>query len=142
HNVEKKSAPAHAGMPEPLLARRYIGHHAALRPDNRAFADRHVVGKPDLSGQNHVVLDDNTTGDAALRDNDAMATDRNIVSDLHQVVDLGTLADHGIAIGATVDRSAGTDLHIILQDDAAHLQHLTVTGRSHDIPKPVLSYGA
>ena len=71
-----------------------------------------------------------------------MAADANIVSDLHQVVDLGTLADHGIAIGATVDGGPGADFHVILQDDAPHLKHFAMTGRPHDVAEPVLSDAA
>ena len=64
-----------------------------------------------------------------MRDDDAMAADLDIVSDLHQVVDLGALADHGVAIGAAVDGGVGPDLDIVLNDDAADLQDLAVTGR-------------
>ena len=65
----------------------------------------------------------------------------NIVSDLHQVVDL-VPRDHGIAIGATVDCRAGADLDIILQDDASDLQHFAVTRGFHDIAEAVLSDAA
>src|ERR1700681_198613 len=55
-----------------------------------------------------------------------MAADRGVVSDLHQVIDLGALADGGIAPGAPVDCRPGADLHVVLDDDATDLRHLDV----------------
>src|SRR5262249_12425703 len=138
----EKFAAAHSRIAEPLLPWRHIGYDAALRPDDRTFADRHVIGKPDLSGQNDAILDDHTTEIPAFRANDAMTADRDIVSDLHQVVDLGAFADHGVAVGAAVDGGPSPDLHVILHDDAADLQYLAVAGRSHDVAEAVLSNGA
>src|SRR5439155_1160498 len=87
-------------------------------------------------------LDDDAAGNAALRDDDAVTADPHIVSDLHQVVDLGALADHGVAIGAAIDGGPGSDLHIVLNYDAADLQNLAVTRRSHDIAESALTDGA
>src|SRR5262245_41847995 len=106
-----------------------------------AFADRHVVRKPNLSGQDDAILNDDTAGDAALRDDDAVAADPHIVADLHQVVDLGAFADHGVAIGAAIDGGPGADLHIVLNDDPAHLQDFAVTGCSHPQAQSGLSVG-
>src|SRR5262245_8474629 len=71
----EKLTPAHGRVAEPLLPWRHVGYDAALGPDDGTFADRHVVGKPDLSGQNDAILDDDTAGNSALRDDDAMAAD-------------------------------------------------------------------
>src|SRR5262245_28415869 len=138
----EKLAPAHGRVAEPLLPWRHVGYDAALRPDDRTFADRYIIGKPDLSGQDDAILDDDTAGNPALRDDDAMTADRDIVSDLHQVVDLGAFANHGVAVGAAVDRGPGPDLHFILHDDSADLQYFAVTGRSHDVAEAILPDGA
>ena len=55
-----------------------------------------------------------------------MPPDADIVANLHQVVDLGALADHGVAHGAAVDRGAGADFDVVLDDDAADLRNLAV----------------
>ena len=57
-----------------------------------------------------------------LRHDDAMAPDRHVVADLDQIVDLGALADHGVADRAAVDGGAGADLDVVLDDDPADLQ--------------------
>src|SRR5947207_3105055 len=142
HHAAKKLAAAHGGIAKPFFARRHIGHHAAPRSDHRPLADAHIVSEPNLAGQDDTVLDNDAAGDAALRDDDAMAADRHIVSDLHQVVDLGAFADDGVADAAAVNGCAGADLHVILNDHAADLQHLAVTSRSHQVAKSILSDGA
>ncbi len=68
-----------------------------------------------------------------------MPADQHIVGDLHEIVDLGALADHGVADRAPIDRGVGADLDIVLDDDAADLRHLDVAGRSHHVAEAVLS---
>ena len=55
-----------------------------------------------------------------------MPADAHIVANLHQIVDLGALADHGIADCATVNGRAGADFDLILNDDAPDLRNLAV----------------
>ena len=50
----------------------------------------------------------------------------HIVGDLDEIVDLGALADHGVADRAAVDGGVGADLDIVLDDDAADLRNLVV----------------
>ena len=69
----------------------------------------------------------------------AVPPDRAVVSDLHQIVDLGALADDGIAGGAAVDGRIGADLHIVLNDDAAGLRDFLMALRARQIAKPVLA---
>ncbi len=57
-----------------------------------------------------------------------MPADLAVVSDLAKVVDLARLADHGVADAAAVDRRAGADLDIVLDDDAAGLRNLLLRG--------------
>ena len=59
-------------------------------------------------------------------------------TDLDQVVDLGALADHGVADGPAIDRRPGADLHLVLHDDAAHLRHLAVAIWPHHKAESVL----
>src|SRR3989304_4498173 len=67
-----------------------------------------------------------------------MPADADIVAYLDQVVDLGALADHGVANGAAVDGGAGADLDVVLNDDASDLRHLEVALRSHYEAEAVL----
>ncbi len=44
------------------------------------------------------------------------------MSDLALIVDLRPLADHGVADAAAINRSSGTDLDIVLDNDTAGLR--------------------
>ena len=48
---------------------------------------------------------------------------RDVVPDLHQVVEARAGADHRVLQRATIDRAVGADLDVILQDDPAKLRH-------------------
>jgi hypothetical protein len=65
-------------------------------------------------------------GEAYLSHDDAVPTNDNVVRDVHEVVDLGALAYDGGAERAAVDRSVGPDLHVVLNNYIADLQHLAV----------------
>src|ERR1700704_6652171 len=92
--------------------------------DLRALADRDVIMHAHARRQNHEILDGDAARNSGLRDHHAMASDRRIVTDLNQVVDLGSLPDHSIAEAAAIDGGQGSDLDIILDDDPADLRHL------------------
>jgi hypothetical protein len=92
--LSRKAAPTHAGG--------NVGHHSGLGPKYRTLADRYMVGNADLAGQHGEVANCRAAGDPDLRNNQAMAADRNVVSDLHEIVDLGAFPDHGVACGAAI----------------------------------------
>ena len=68
-----------------------------------------------------------------------MPADTDIVAYLHQVVDLGALADHGIADRTAVDGSTGADFHIVLDDDAADLRDFKTASAAHHEAKAILA---
>src|SRR6266852_7624508 len=68
-----------------------------------------------------------------------MAADHDVVADLHEIVDLGALADDGVTDAAAVDGRAGADLDIVLNDDAAELWDLFVSVSAHDETETILS---
>ena len=67
-----------------------------------------------------------------------MTADDHVVADLHQVVDLRPLPDHGVAVGAPIDRHPGPDLDIVLNDDAPDLGHFEMAAAPEREPEPVL----
>ena len=86
-----------------------------------------MVGNADLTGQHGEVANCHAAGDTDLRDNQAVATDRAVVSDLHKIIDLGALADYGIAGGAAVDGRIGADLDVVLDDGPSALWDFLVS---------------
>jgi len=121
--LSRKAAPTHAGG--------NVGHHSGLGSKYRTLADRYMVGNADLTGQHGEVGNCRAAGDTDLRDNQAMAADRNVVSDLHEIVDLGSLTDDRVAGGAAVDRGIGANFDLILDNHAPGLRNflMAVPGR-------------
>ncbi len=61
----------------------------------------------------------------------------HVVADHDMTIDLGSFADNRIAVTAAIDDRIGSDFHVILHDDAAELNDLMVTTRTHRKPEPV-----
>src|SRR6185312_3347973 len=57
---------------------------------------------------------------------DAVLANLDVVSDLHQVVDLASRADPRRAHGRSVNGDAGAQLHVVLHDHIADLGELSV----------------
>jgi hypothetical protein len=68
-----------------------------------------------------------------------MAPDNDIVGDLNEVVDLGTLTNNGVANPTPIDRRSSSNLDIMLNYDNADLRHLEVPSCAHDETKPILT---
>src|SRR6185312_6421412 len=110
--------------PAPAAIRRNVVLHRAHRGDLRAVADLEVVVDTDLCSQGYVVTDRQAAREPDLGRQQAMPADGHIVADLDLIVDFGALADHGVTQAAAVNRGPRTDLHIVLNQDAAGLRHL------------------
>src|SRR5262249_56148300 len=83
-----------------------------------------MVGDADLTAQHGVVSDLDAARNPGLRDDEAMASDRAVMADLDQIIDLGALANDGVAAAAPVDRGIGADLDVVLDDHPARLRDL------------------
>src|SRR6516225_456259 len=105
---------------------RSVAHHARLRTDSGLVAELQMSRNPRLRGHDAIVSQVRAAGEADLSHDDAVPPNHNVVRDVHEVVDLGALADDGGAERAAVDRSVGPDLHIVVNNYIAHLQHLAV----------------
>ncbi len=55
---------------------------------------------------------------------------RHVVADLHKVIDLGPLADHGVLEGAAVDAGLGADGDAVLQDHPPQLRQIDEAARA------------
>jgi len=56
-----------------------------------------------------------------------MPPNDDVVRNMHEVVDLRALADDRGPKGSAIDGRVGADLHIVVDDHVADLQHLAVT---------------
>jgi hypothetical protein len=86
-----------------------------------------MTGNSRLAGDHATVLDARGTGDPNLRDYEAEPADADVVADLHQVVDLGAGAYHGVVHTSPVDGSVGADLDVVVDDASPDVPDLLVT---------------
>ncbi len=116
------------GRTAPPHPRRNFADHAAAGGDLGAVADHGMIADADPRRQHHTIAEDGAAGNAALADHDAVPSDDDVVADLHEVVDLGALADHGVAQRTAIDGGPCPDLDHVLDQHAAGLRHLGVAG--------------
>src|SRR5579871_3856371 len=114
----------------PAFARRDVGHHAGGGRDLRARADLEMAGDSGLSAERGEIADDARSGDAGLGDENRVPSHNNVVADLDEIVDLRALANDRVAVRAAVDRDAGADLDVVLDDDPSNLRHLEMAARA------------
>ena len=77
------------------------------------------------------------TGDANLRHDQAEFPDRAVVSDLHEVVDLGAGADDRVVDAAAIDRRVGADLDVVVDDAPADVRNLLVSALREDVAEAI-----
>lgn len=106
-----------------------VGHivgHARLGTHGDAVADVYVAGKSHLSGCDTVAPDFGRTCHSALGGHDGVGANLAIVGNLHQIVELDTVVDAGLAHCGTVDGSVGPDFHIIPYYYTTYLGYLVI----------------
>src|SRR4051812_40109435 len=84
-------------------ARWDITEHRTLGRDPGPVSDDEVIGHSDVSRENDIVPDPSAARDAHPSHDQAALTDVNVVTDMNQVVQLGTSADSGIIDAAAID---------------------------------------
>ncbi len=105
-----------------LGSRRHVGHDTGFGTDTCPGADAQMACQAHLARQHDLILQDCGAGYARLGDDDTGLTDADVVADLHQIIDPGAGADHGVLQRAAVDGGVGADLHIVLDQHAAELR--------------------
>src|SRR5450755_131951 len=97
---------------------------AGLREDLRIRTDLDVATDPCLARCDHARAQLRAAGDADLTAQRAMFADRDVVPDLHEIVDLRSAADDGGPGHGAVDGRTRADLHAIADDHVADLRDL------------------
>ena len=99
---------------------------ACLASEDGIVTDGDVTIHAGLSGHDDVVADFRAAGDADLRAEEIVFADFDIVSQMAEIIDLGTAADDGIVHRAIVDGGAGADLDVVSDDGTAELANVMV----------------
>src|SRR5690606_30519796 len=105
----------------PGLARRYVAEDAGLRSEPRPGPYGMMSAHSHLSGEDAAVADLHRSRDPHLCHDQTEPSDAHVVRYVHQVVYLRSRAHHGVVHAPPVERRVGTNLHIVLDDAAAHV---------------------
>ena len=98
-----------------------VANDSGLGADAGAFADPQVTAQPTLAPDHDMIPEAGAARDSHLGDNDASASETDVVPDLHQIINPAAVADHGIGSGTAVDGGIGADLHVVADDHPAEL---------------------
>lgn len=71
----------------------------------------------------HIVAQDRASRDSTACRNETVAPDLNIMRNMHQIIELASLADNRIAKRTPINATITSDLDIGLQNDAAQLRY-------------------
>ena len=99
---------------------------ASLASEDGIVTDGDVTIHTGLSSHDDVVADFGAAGDTDLRAEEIVLADFDIVSQVAEVIDLGTAADNGIIHRTVVDGGAGADFDVVADDSAAELADVMV----------------
>ena len=108
-----------------------------MRADDSAIADLNMIDDARLPSDGHMFANLGTSGDTRLRRDYRMLPDIYIVGDLHEIIDLGAAANHGLAQSRTIDGCVCANLNIIFDHDNADLWNLDPTFAAAGIAETV-----
>src|SRR5262245_17270621 len=128
-------------IPGPARTGRHITHDTGLGPEHCACPNGQVISHAGLAAHNDTVLHRGATRDSDLAREQAVTADRHVVRDVHHIVDLGSLPDHGVADGPPVDGAIGADLDVVLDDHTSHLGNLVGPARPAHKAEAILANG-
>jgi len=81
-----------------------------------------VLVRSHLSGYHATPANPSTARKTCQRRNDCVFADLAVVTDLNEIVELDSAAQHGVAETAPIDRTVGSDLAIVFYPHAAELK--------------------
>ena len=139
HSAVSNRAPARPGSRPSARPAGTSDMTPLCAPSMAPAPDRQMIADADLAAHHDEIAHLHAAGYSGLRHDHAVPPDRDVVSDLHQIVDLGALADDRVSGPAAVDRGVGADLDVVLNDDAASLRDFLMPLRTRKIAEPVLT---
>src|SRR5690242_12776883 len=125
-------APHNAAFPH-----RLAGRDARLSSNHSAIFNSDMIGHTDLTRQSYKVANLGASGNSSLRGNHRVAANPDVVSYLHEVVDLGAFGDPRGSERAAVDRCIRADLNIVLDHQSAKLRKLLLAALGEQVTEPV-----
>src|SRR5436190_12356224 len=86
--------------------------------------DGDAVPKHGRRGYPGIVADDGAAAHHNVGNDQCIFTDDDIVGNVHEVIDLGTFLNYGIAKGAPVDTAITADFNMVTNDHASEMREV------------------
>ena len=100
-----------------------------MSPQHHTFFDARMFSDAHLAAKNDILLDNDAAGEPGLgRDHDVF-TDLAVVSDVHQVIDLGAPSDSCHFQCPPVDGRVGSNFNIVSDFETSYLGKLFIVSR-------------
>lgn len=100
--------------------------HSTLGTDLRTLADFDMSDCANLSPKHDIIPQAHAPSDPGPRAYDAMLPNLHVVSDLHQIIDLGPLPDPSAAKSGSINGTVRADFHIVIHLHDPCLRNLDV----------------
>ena len=110
--------------------------NAAAGGEHRSVPDLHVIANGTLAPYHDARAKANAARQPRLANDDAVRANLSVVTDLNEVIDLGSMADAGGAELGAVDADARADLDIVFDDTVPICGILACCCPSQRYPKP------
>ena len=137
--ITQKPAHRTRWLATPERTGRNVPGDATERRQLCPVADRHMTVDAGRPANHDPISNGGAARDSDLGDDDAMSANADIVGNLHQIVDLGALADDRVVERPSVDCGVRADFNVILDDDPADLRDLFQTPRARSIAETILA---
>ena len=98
-----------------------------------------MIRDSDLTSHHHMVADGRTASEPTLPGDDAVPSNGDVVCNVHEIVDLRSFANDSVVTTTSVDRGAGADFHLVVNDDAAELRNFEMSFRVGEISEAILA---
>ncbi len=118
-------------------ARRHGLWNAGLRANNRAVTDFDMVHHANLSRQSYILPQSCAARDARLCGNNRKLSDSHVMSNLHEVVDLGTPPDDGLTQRGSINGTVRANFNVVFDDDDTRLGYFDSFAPTPRITEPV-----
>ena len=102
----------------PDLIRFAVPVHSGPGGNHHLVSDLEMVSQSRLTSDHDMTADGGAAGDANLGYQDGVFADRDVMGDLHEIVDLGPLLNDRLSQCGTIDSDVGAELHVVFDDDA------------------------
>src|SRR5258706_6048548 len=90
-----------------------------------------------LPRENAPIADSRRSRDSNLRHDQTEPTDFHVMSDLNEVVDLGSVTDDSVVDASAIDRRVRADLDVVSDNAAADVRNLRMLVSARHVAKSV-----